>query len=166
MKNNYSIRPATEDDLQSILKIETGSFPLPWSEDSFRQELTKPFSTFWVITDDQTDSIIIGYIVFWIIFAECQIVTLATDPKFRHLGFAAMILNKLFNTCVKKELKQINLEVRKSNTPAIAMYKKFGFFVDHLKTHFYDDGEDAYFMIRYLTEPPPQKSRAKQTNYQ
>ena len=41
----------------------------------------------------------------------------------------------------------MTLEVRKSNEKAIKLYKKFGFIFSHVKEGYYDDGEDALYMI-------------------
>jgi len=42
--------------------------------------------------------------------------------------------------------KRILLEVRCDNTPAIALYRKFGFSVTKQLDTFYRDGCDAYLM--------------------
>ncbi|HEY6179143.1 MAG TPA: GNAT family N-acetyltransferase, partial [Kofleriaceae bacterium] len=40
------------------------------------------------------------------------------------------------------------LEVRRGNAPAIAMYQRAGFRTVHVRTGYYEDGEDALVMIR------------------
>lgn len=151
--SSYSIRPATEEDLPSILAIERKSYvapATPWTEQAFREELTKPFSNFLVLTDDATDSIIPGYIIYWTMFDECHILNVAIDPEWRGVGFATKLVRMAINVALKKNLKRVFLEVRKSNEGAFALYQKLGFFVDHIKKNFYENGEDAYFMVLYL----------------
>jgi len=66
-EDTLSIRPATEDDLAAVLAIEQQCYrspSIPWTEEAFRVELTKPFAQFLALTDDATDSIVTAYIVF------------------------------------------------------------------------------------------------------
>lgn len=147
---SISLRPATEDDLPLMLEIERASYPLPWTEGAFREELLKPFSNVLVLTDDETDSIVVGYIVFWTMFDECHILNVAVNSDWRGLGHAKNLVGHAINVAIRKNMKRLFLEVRKSNEGAIALYKSLGFYVDHIKETFYDDGEDALFMVRYL----------------
>jgi len=152
-EDSFSFRPATEDDLPAILKIERQCYKIPWTEEAFRQELTKPFSSFLVVTDDATDSIIMGYIVFWPLFDESHILNVTVNPEWRGLGLAQRLVRHVISASLKKEMKRVFLEVRKSNTAAIALYQKLSFYIDHVKKSFYEDGEDAYFMVLYLDKP-------------
>ena len=40
------------------------------------------------------------------------------------------------------------LEVRRSNTPARSLYESFGFAVSAVRRAYYEDGEDAFVMLR------------------
>lgn len=146
----FSLRPAAEEDLPAILKIEGQSYPLPWTEEAFRLELQKPFASFLVLTDDETDSKIAGYVVYWALFDETHVLNLAVNPDWRGLGFGQRLMRQVINESLRKELKRVFLEVRKSNEGAVTLYQKLGFFIDHVKKKFYEDGEDAYFMVLYL----------------
>ena len=46
--------------------------------------------------------------------------------------------------------KQGFLEVRVTNEPAIALYKKLGFEITRTINGYYSDGEDAYVMTKKL----------------
>lgn len=145
-----SFRPATEEDLPKILEIEKIAQKLPWTETHFREEMAKPFAQFLVLTDDDTDSVIGGYIVYWAMFDECHILTIATNPEWRGLGLGKKLVRQVINYAVSKDMKRLFLEVRKSNEAAIKLYSSLGFFVDHIKKNFYEDGEDAYFMELFV----------------
>ncbi len=151
-QENFSLRPGTEDDLQPILQIEKGSYPYPWSEASFKEELQKQFSNFWVLTDDKTDSKLIAYAVFWLLFDECHILNIAVHLDWRNLGAGTFLVRKIIQEAMNKGKKKVFLEVRKSNTAAINMYKKLGFFTDHIRKEFYSDKEDACFMVLYFEQ--------------
>ena len=153
MESNFSIRPATEDDLPAILEIENSVYPIPWTAEQFKAEIEKPFANVLVLTDDDTDQIVAGYVVFWMMFDECHILNVAVHPKWRGLGIGGKLTRIAVDFALKKELKRVFLEVRKSNEAAVKLYQKVGFFIDHIKPRFYDNGEDAYFMVMYLTRP-------------
>lgn len=149
----FSFRLATPDDLSAVLEIENKSYPLPWSEESFRQEMEKPFARFLVLTDDETDSVIAGYIVFWVMFDECHILNVTVHPGWRGLKLGTRLARQTINEAVKRRAKRVYLEVRKSNATAVAFYQSLGFHIDHIKKSFYSDGEDAYFMQIFLDKP-------------
>jgi [ribosomal protein S18]-alanine N-acetyltransferase len=151
--NSVSLRPATPDDLPALLEVEKRVHKAPWSEAHFREELSKPYSQFLVLTDDETDTRVAGYIVFWLMFDECQILNIAVDIPFRGLGHGKELVRKAVSLAVKQGLKRILLEVRVSNTPAIQLYQALGFGICQVRRQFYSDGEDAYSMAIDLNGP-------------
>jgi ribosomal-protein-alanine N-acetyltransferase len=149
----FSFRPATEEDLPLILAIEKMAYPLPWKEEAFRAEFTKDYSEFLVLTDDETDSKLVGYIVYWLQGDECHVLNVTVDLNWRGLGLAMRLMRRAIDDAIHKDMQRVFLEVRKSNTAAIALYQKMGFFIDHAKKNFYDNGDDAYFMTLLLNKP-------------
>jgi [ribosomal protein S18]-alanine N-acetyltransferase len=147
MTSHFSLRPATADDIPGILKIEQQVHVAPWSEKQFQEELTKPYSQFLLLTDDETDTVIAGYIVCWMMFDECQILNVAVDLPYRGLGLAKGMITKMVVLANQKGVKKMVLEVRKSNLPAIQLYQSLHFVITHIRKGFYTNGEDAYQMI-------------------
>jgi len=146
MDVSFSIRPATEDDLALVLDIERKVHIAPWVEENFRSELTKPYSQFMVLTDDETDSKVSGYIVYWVMFDECQILNVAVDLPYRGLGFAKQMIRNCANQALKRGLKRVILDVRRSNLAAIQLYQALGFCITQVRKSFYSNSEDAYQM--------------------
>lgn len=151
----FSIRPATSDDFEQILTIERAAYPFPWTQQAFLEELQKPFSKFLVLTDDATDSVVSGYVVFWMLFDEVHLLNVAVAQEWKGLGIGKLLVRQAMNEAIHKEFKRIFLEVRKSNQAAIGLYQKLGFFIDHVKKNFYENGEDAYFMVRFFDQKDP-----------
>ena len=142
----WSLRPATLDDLPLVLKIENAVHPAPWNEKNFIPELTKPYSHFLVMTDDETDSVVSGYIVFWTLMDECQILNIAVDLPFRGLGLAKQMIRRALGLSAKKGIKSASLDVRKTNQAAIQLYQGLRFTITHVRKSFYSNGEDGYQM--------------------
>ena len=154
MKETFSLRPATPDDLPRVLKIEQQVHLSPWVETHFQAELTKPYSHFLLLTDDETDEAIAGYLVCWLMFDECQILNLAVDLPYRGMGLAKLMVRKAVHLALQKGIKKVVLDVRKSNLPAIHLYQSLLFGITHIRKGFYGNGEDAYHMVLSLNEEP------------
>ena len=148
----FSLRPATSDDIPAILEMERRVHLAPWGDENFKFELTKPYSQFLVMTDDETDEQIAGYIIYWVLFEECQILNVVVDVPYRGLGMAKKMIRQAAQTALQKGIKKINLEVRKSNTAAIQLYQGLRFVITQVRRNFYSNGEDAYQMTLHLDE--------------
>jgi [ribosomal protein S18]-alanine N-acetyltransferase len=153
-KEIFGLRPATEDDLSPILEIETKVHLAPWSLENFRSELTKPYSRFLVLSDDDTDCRVAGYIVFWGLEDGFQILNLAVDLPFRGLGMGKRLVGQAIKEALRKGAQAITLEVRKSNRAAIQLYQGMGFAITQLRKGFYSNGEDAFVMSLDLSGKP------------
>lgn len=147
MKTN--IRKAKINDLEAIKEIEDESFRNPFTkEDLLYEILQNPVSNFLVL---EKDGKVIGFIDYWVTFDSATIDQIAIKKSERKQGFAKILLEKSINDL--KELGEVSfftLEVRASNEPAINLYKRFGFQKVTIKQKYYDDGEDAIYMIRGL----------------
>jgi ribosomal-protein-alanine N-acetyltransferase len=152
MQNDFSVRTATFEDITSLARIENQVHISPWSEENFQSELEKPYSHTLVLSDDDTDSILAGYIVYWLMFDECEILNVAIDLPYRGLGFAEKLIRTVVTAVMKLGLKRVILDVRKSNLPAIHLYQKVGFNIVHVRKSFYSNGEDAYQMVLNFNE--------------
>jgi ribosomal-protein-alanine N-acetyltransferase len=151
---SYSLRPATSDDIPAILDVERRVHIAPWGDENFRFELTKPYSQFLVLTDDETDEKVAGYIIFWMLFEECQILNVVVDEPFRGQGMAKKMVRQAAQSAMQKGVKKVNLEVRKSNASAIQLYQGQRFVITQVRRNFYSNGEDAYQMTLHLDENP------------
>lgn len=141
-----SIRPATPDDLEAIVAVEARVHLAPWTRANFEGELEKPYSTTWVLTDDETDSKVFAYVTFWAMDDSIEILNVAVDLPHRGLGLAKLLLQNVIREGVKREAKRLILDVRKSNLPATSLYQRSGFVITQYRKAFYTNGEDAYHM--------------------
>lgn len=146
----FTLRLATVEDLPRILAVENQAYPSPWSETHFRSELKKPYCRFLILTDEETDSVVAGYIVFWMLFDECQILNLAVSMDHRGEGYGKKMLRKAVDLAIRAGLKRVVLDVRKSNHPAVQLYQGQGFSIAHFRKGYYSNGEDAYQMVLEL----------------
>ena len=147
MKTN--IRKAKISDLEAIKEIEDESFINPFTKEDLLYEISQnPVSNFLVL---EKDGLVVGFIDYWVTFDSATIDQIAVKKSERNQGFAKILLEKGINDL--KELGEVSfftLEVRASNEPAINLYKSFGFQKVTIKEKYYDDGEDAIYMIKGL----------------
>jgi len=144
-KADFLIQPFQAEDLAAVVRIEQGCYPFPWSAEHFLQEVANPFATLDLL---RIGNDLAGYHCYWLIAGEMQILNLATAPGFRNRGVAAGLLQHAFSTGLVKALETAWLEVRRSNAPAIALYRRFGFQEAGVRHGYYQDGEDAMLMRR------------------
>jgi [ribosomal protein S18]-alanine N-acetyltransferase len=134
----------TESDLDSVLILESLCFKTPWSRRSFEAELMKPYGLPLVLS---VGGEIAGYVVAWRIEDELHIANLAVQPRLRRTGIAETLLRHVLKT--ESDASWIGLEVRASNAPARALYRKFGFGEAGIRKGYYaDEGEDAIVMVK------------------
>ena len=88
---------------------------------------------------------IIGYINFSIIVDTMEINSVVVKKDFKKKGIATYMLDNVITIAKSKNVKQIFLEVRKSNIPAQNLYEKFNFIHINTRNNYYSNNlEDAY----------------------
>jgi len=73
------------------------------------------------------------------------ITTIGVSPAYRQQGIASDLLKAIE---LELRMDRIHLSVRKSNTPAIQMYKKYGYVQVGQWPGYYEDREDALIFER------------------
>jgi len=141
-----NLRNATYSDLPRILEIEELSFSQPWSLNSFRRELTLPFSRLIVAICDPADNLPCGFLCRWLVADELHILNIAVHPNHRHTGIGTRLIEETIDEAKAKHAQVITLEVRRANLSARSLYRKFNFQERRLRKNYYGPGEDAIVM--------------------
>lgn len=77
---------------------------------------------------------IIGYVYYSNIYERIEINQIEIEKSKRNQGFG----NKLIKEVINKEKKDITLEVKKDNYPAINLYKKNNFIAKAIRKNYYN----------------------------
>lgn len=141
------IGPINLSDLPGILEIERASFPDPWSEKLFAEELD----------DDRRrlnaalrkDGRLAGYGMGWVVVDEFHLGNIAVAPELRGRGCGRALLEHMLAEAASRGCVKASLEVRASNAAAIALYRAFGFRGVAIRKLYYRD-EDALVMLAEL----------------
>ena len=109
--------------------------------------LNNPFSRYLVYIDNNK---ILGFINYYLMYDRIEIANfnVLEDYQNKHIG------NKLLNRLITDFLGKVNnitLEVKKDNSKAIYLYKKYGFIEKSIRKDYYD-GIDGILMERMMNK--------------
>lgn len=136
---------AIESDLKNILLIESQNKVALWSLKNFQESLTAKDYFKVVRFNDET----VAFIIAKVMNHECEILNLGVEISMRKKKLASKLLNNLIDFSKVRNIKQIFLEVRVSNTAAVNLYDKFKFNEIGCRPNYYitENGrEDALIM--------------------
>ena len=138
------IRPMSLADLPTVLEIEKECFPVPCSERIFRDVLDLDYYHFLTAI---LDGEVAGYCGYIRSFETADIANIAVRGSLRRSGIGEKLLRKLMDDGYRAGVERFSLEVRASNTPAIALYEKLGYRQEGLRRGYYENPrEDALIL--------------------
>lgn len=144
-----TLRPATPDDIEAIMTIETAVFDSEaWSSEAMTRDVNDPNCSYVVAESGGT---VIGYAGLLCPpgSGEADVQTIAVLPESRSTGLGRRLMNALLEQAEARRAKHIFLEVRADNTPAIALYESLGFAAIAVRPGYYQpEGVDAVVMKR------------------
>ncbi|HYI73862.1 MAG TPA: ribosomal protein S18-alanine N-acetyltransferase [Gaiellaceae bacterium] len=141
------LRRLETGDLASVEEIEREAYPTPWSRSMFDAELRKP-SSLALGAFTEADELV-GYAFVSRYVDAWHVMNVAVSIAYRRRGIAAALLERLFDVTAADPRRGYTLEVRVSNTGAIALYDRLGFESRGVRRGYYTDNrEDALIMWR------------------
>ena len=145
-----------EEYLDQILEIENSSFADPWSKKYFLNEIANnDLSELYV---DVVDGEVVSYGDLWYMFENCDLTKIAVREDQRHKGYGEKMLKHLMTTARRRGCEFIHLEVNVNNKDALSLYERNGFISVRTRKRYYENGDDAYDMMRGLIgEEEPRK---------
>lgn len=144
------VRPMRWPDIEPVHRLESELFTVdPWSIEQFWSELAQQSRAYAVAVDGER---IIGYAGAFLLAPDSDVQTIAVSPRDQGRGVGAILLTWLIEQAVAQGCRQMLLEVRSDNVPAIAMYERFGFVRISVRRDYYERGIDAVIMrLRPIT---------------
>ena len=121
---NYKLVPMDRSHLAGVAELERMCFSTPWNEAMLEEELYNDTASF--IVAEGEDGSVLGYAGLHVILDEGYIDNVAVRPSCRRMGLGDRLLD-VFIRFGQANLAFLTLEVRPSNTPAVALYEKNGF---------------------------------------
>jgi len=138
------IEQAKLHHLAEIVQIEQESFPDPWSEALIVRKMEDTNTIFYVAVRDEQ---VLGHAVLQCIAPEAELEQIAVKKAARQQGIGRRLLEAAIAEAEKRGIREIRLEVRAGNIPAIALYHTLGFRDVGLRKGYYKNpSEDAVLM--------------------
>jgi ribosomal-protein-alanine N-acetyltransferase len=139
------VEPMGLEDVPDVHRIEAASFPMPWPDYAFRQELQTNRLAHYLVVRSGNETVAYGGL--WLLVDEAHITTFAVLPEWRRRGIGGRLMVALMDLALRFNARVMTLEVRLSNRPARALYASFGFKPVGVRPRYYsDNGEDALIM--------------------
>lgn len=137
--------PFAAEHVAAVAALEQLCFADPWSDASLRDELTNPCAHFLVAIDGGE---VVGYLGCHHIVDEGFVANVAVHPNHRRRGIGRLLVATAMQNAAS--LSRLTLEVRASNTAAIALYRALGFVDEGVRPRFYaHPTEDAVIYSYY-----------------
>ncbi|NIY48155.1 ribosomal protein S18-alanine N-acetyltransferase [Cedecea colo] len=142
MNTIYSLKPS---DLAAAYAIEQRSHAFPWSEKTFASNQGERYFNLRLDVDGE----MAAFAVTQVVLDEATLFNIAVDPAYQRKGLGRQLLEYLISELEKREVFTLWLEVRASNSAAIALYESLGFNEATIRRNYYptkEGREDAIIM--------------------
>ena len=139
MRRNVSVRVAEKEDAAILARLESACFSDGWSCASLASHLSGEGGLALLA---EADGEPVGYLTARLLAPECELYRIAVLPNSRHTGLASALMDAFFDILKAENCPALFLEVRESNAPAIALYKKYGMTQVGVRKNYYRDPKE------------------------
>jgi ribosomal-protein-alanine N-acetyltransferase len=140
-----NIRVFGEADAPAATEIlRTSPEAAQWTELGFR-ELLGWRGVVALVSEEERK--IIGFVVARQVAEEAEILNLAVHLLRRRKGEGGELLKAAMQELLGRQVRRVFLEVRESNTAAIAFYSKHGFYKTGIRASYYRNPEEAAIVM-------------------
>jgi ribosomal-protein-alanine N-acetyltransferase len=144
-----SLLVSRSDELSAVDEIARVSFDEPGF--SIEKEIERPWARAWIARPGPLTAPPAAFLIAWHVADEIHILNIATAPSMRRRGLATVLMGAALSYATEHRARLILLEVRRSNRPAIRLYRRLGFSATSVRPGYYsDNGEDAIEMVLAL----------------
>jgi [ribosomal protein S18]-alanine N-acetyltransferase len=144
-QQHVSYRAMTYDDLIPICRIEPTIYSHPWTYGNFKDSLDSGYSA-WVM---EVAGDIVGYALVMMVLDEVHLLNISVAKSHQGQGLGRSLLAQMIEVSRHRQAANMFLEVRVSNTNAIALYETMGFCEMGIRRNYYPTHhgrEDAVLM--------------------
>lgn len=124
MSSPQSLRfaPMNEADLDWVVAQENLLYAFPWTRGNFADSLASAHRA-WMLFDDNQP---VGYVVLMTVVDEAHLLNIAIAPDRQGAGLGRYLLEFALDDVRSVGANQLFLEVRPSNSAALALYQRLG----------------------------------------
>ncbi|MBN2540638.1 MAG: ribosomal protein S18-alanine N-acetyltransferase [Bacilli bacterium] len=141
-----TIRNMRISDVATIAKYDMVLLGETLGEETIKSHLENSDLMRYLIMEEKETKEIIGQISLWIDEDKAQINNFYIIKKYQRMHLGKSFMDYVMKYLGAIHVKEITLEVRASNEPAIKLYESFDFKVVTVRKNYYSNGEDAFLM--------------------
>ncbi|MDY6765021.1 MAG: ribosomal protein S18-alanine N-acetyltransferase [Halobacteria archaeon] len=147
-QSEIRIRTAQGSDIHGVLRVEKECFD-EWSPHLLIQLCGRTETL--LVCEDESEGDITGYALGILTNStHARVMSLGVRKEYRRQGIGRALMEELLDVFRNKDISNVELEVRVSNTAAQELYESLGFTKERRRDSYYSDGEDAYVMQKQL----------------
>lgn len=124
-------------DLDAVVAIEEAAYPHPWTRGNFSDSLVAGYHC-WIV---ECGGAVAGYTVVMITAGEAHMLNLTVAAAWRRRGIGREVVGYAVKLARDYGAGRILLEVRPSNSAALALYASAGFSEIAVRRGYYPAGE-------------------------
>jgi ribosomal-protein-alanine N-acetyltransferase len=147
---HISFRSMTVGDLTAVLELERATYPQPWSEGIFRDELSLGDRVYMVA---ERGGRMIGFAGLMLVAEDAHVTTLAVHPDARRDGLGTRLMLQLIAAGLERGARNLTLEVRATNAGAQQLYNRFGLVAVGVRKHYYRDDDAVVMWATDIDQP-------------
>lgn len=147
------IRPATAGDVDAIAALEAENLGVDaWSHALVADGVTGGLPTIHYLVAE-VDGVVAGFATASIVADIAELQRIAVTPEHRRAALASALLDAVVERSRAEHADRLILEVRETNTGALAFYAARGFTEIDRRPSYYRDGTTAVVLLLPLTGP-------------
>ncbi len=147
------LKKVEASNIADLIRIADEVNLSPWSAQNYLDEMKNPASIMYRLADEQNQTV--GLVVGRMITGgavepkpEAEIYNIAVVESQQRTGLGQVLLDHFLDLVKVQGAEAIWLEVRESNIPAIAFYKKNGFEKVQTRNHFYENPREHGLLMK------------------
>ncbi|MGA2277053.1 MAG: ribosomal protein S18-alanine N-acetyltransferase [Terracidiphilus sp.] len=150
--HDLRIRRMSEADVARVMEIAGGLESAPhWPREAFLRALDPEAMPKRIALVAESDNAVAGFAVAILLPPEAELELIAAAAEAQRQGVATRLFESLAEELRADQIQVVVLEVRASNAPALAFYRRLGFAETGRRVRYYvDPVEDALLMRREL----------------
>jgi ribosomal-protein-alanine N-acetyltransferase len=144
------IRRMAAADVERVMEIEASLRDAPhWPVAAYRsamdpEDVPRRIA---LVAEQPDPGVVFGFAVVSIVGPQAELETIAVAAKGQRRGVGTRLFWAMAEECLAAQVTDVNLEVRASNAPALALYRALGFLETGRRPRYYSNPEeDAVLM--------------------
>ncbi|MCP4308325.1 MAG: ribosomal protein S18-alanine N-acetyltransferase [bacterium] len=150
MPTTVEFRTMTLADIPIAVELERATYPQPWSEGVFIDELGRDDRAYILA---EVDGVMVGFGGLMFVEKDAHVTTIAVMSNARKRGLGTRLMLELIDAGLERGAQNLTLEVRATNDAAQRLYNRFGMVAVGVRKHYYRDDDAVIMWVTDIDQP-------------